>query len=61
VLTGFVQPAPVVNSADVFAAYILSLPTDQRPATAAYPELDDPFAAPIAEEVRVKFEAAGLE
>jgi branched-chain amino acid transport system substrate-binding protein len=56
----FVQPAPVVNSADVFASYILSLPADQRPKTAAYPELDDPFAAPIAEEVRAKFEAAGI-
>jgi branched-chain amino acid transport system substrate-binding protein len=56
----FTQPAPVVNSADVFAQYILSLPADQRPKTAAYPELDDPFAAPIAEEVRAKFEAAGI-
>ncbi len=56
----FTQPAPVVNSADVFASYILSLPTDQQPKTAAYPELDDPFAAPIAEEVRQKFEAAGI-
>ena len=57
----FVQPAPVVNSADVFASYILSLPPDQQPKTAAYPELDDPFAAPIAEEVRLKFEAAGIK
>ena len=57
----FVQPAPVVNSADVFASYILSLPPDQQPKTAAYPELDDPFAAPIAEEVRAKFEAAGIK
>jgi branched-chain amino acid transport system substrate-binding protein len=57
----FVQPAPVVNSADVFASYILSLPADQQPKTAAYPELDDPFAAPIAEEVRQKFEAAGIK
>jgi branched-chain amino acid transport system substrate-binding protein len=57
----FVQPAPVVNSADVFASYILSLPPDQQPKTAAYPELDDPFAAPIAEEVRHKFEAAGIQ
>ena len=31
----FVQPAPVVNSADVFASYILSLPADQQPKTAA--------------------------
>ena len=57
----FVQPAPVVNSADVFASYILSLPAGQQPKTAAYPELDDPFAAPIAEEVRQKFEAAGIQ
>jgi branched-chain amino acid transport system substrate-binding protein len=57
----FVQPAPVVNSADVFADYILSLPADQQPKTAGYPELDDPFAAPIAEEVRARFEAAGIK
>jgi len=56
----FTQPAPVVDSADVFANYILSLPASQRPKTAAYPELDDPFAAPIAERVRQRFEAAGI-
>jgi branched-chain amino acid transport system substrate-binding protein len=56
----FVQPAPVVAGGLVFANYILSLPADQRPKTAAYPELDDPFAAPIAEAVRQKFEAAGI-
>ncbi len=57
----FVQPAPVVNSGLVFADYILSLPADQQPKTAAYPELDDPFAEPIAETVRAKFEAAGIQ
>jgi branched-chain amino acid transport system substrate-binding protein len=57
----FVQPAPVVDGGLVFANYILSLPADQRPKTAAYPELDDPFAAPIAEAVRQKFEAAGIK
>ena len=56
----FVQPAPVVDSGVVFANYILSLPASQRPKTAAYPELDDPFAAPIAELIRQKFEAAGI-
>jgi branched-chain amino acid transport system substrate-binding protein len=39
---------------------VLSLPADQRPKTAAYAELDDPFAAPIAETIRAKFEAAGI-
>ncbi len=57
----FTQPAPVVNSADVFAYYILSLPADQQPKTAAYPSLDDPFASPIADEVRKRFEASGIQ
>jgi branched-chain amino acid transport system substrate-binding protein len=57
----FTQPAPVLNSADVFAKFILSLPADQRPATAAYPSLDDPFAAPIVDRVRQQFEAAGIQ
>jgi branched-chain amino acid transport system substrate-binding protein len=56
----FVQPAPVVNCGDPFVKYILSLPASERPKTAAYPELDDPFAAPIAERARQQFEAAGI-
>jgi len=56
----FVQPAPVVNSGEVFADWILSLPAADRPKTAAYAELDDPFAAPIAENIRARFEAAGI-
>jgi branched-chain amino acid transport system substrate-binding protein len=56
----FVQPAPTTESGDVFASYILSLPASQRPKTAAYAELDDPFSAPIAENIRAKFEAAGI-
>jgi len=57
----FVQPAPVVQQGDVFADYILSLPADQRPKTAAYPSLDDPFAKPIADNVRTRFETAGIK
>jgi branched-chain amino acid transport system substrate-binding protein len=56
----FVQQAPVVKQGAVFADYILSLPAKERPKTAAYPKLDDPFAAPIAEYVRARFEAAGI-
>lgn len=56
----FVQPAPTVQSGDVFVNYLMSLPPDQRPATAAYAELDDPFAAPLAENIRTKLEAAGV-
>ncbi len=57
----FVQPAPVVKSGDVFADWILSLPAADRPKTAAYAELDDPFSAPIAESIRSRFEAAGIK
>ena len=45
----FVQPAPVVEQGAVFANYVLSMPAAQRPKTAAYPALDDPFTQPIAE------------
>ncbi len=57
----FVQPAETVKGGDVFANYILALPPDQRPKTAAYAKLDDPFAAPIAENVQKRFEAAGIK
>lgn len=57
----FVQPAPTVESGNVFANWILSLPAADRPKTAAYAELDDPFSAPIAESIRAKFEAAGIK
>jgi branched-chain amino acid transport system substrate-binding protein len=45
----------------VFVNYLLSLPADQRPKTAAYAELDDPFSAPLAENIRQKLEAAGVQ
>jgi branched-chain amino acid transport system substrate-binding protein len=56
----FVQPAPTVQSGDVFVNYVLGLPADQRPRTAAYAELDDPFATPLAENIRTKLEAVGV-
>jgi branched-chain amino acid transport system substrate-binding protein len=57
----FTQPAPVLNSADVFAQYILSLPKSIRPKTAAYPSLDDPFSSPIADRVRSILEKHGIK
>lgn len=56
----FVQPAPTIQSGNVFVNYLLSLPADQRPKTAAYAELDDPFSGPVAENIRTKLEAAGV-
>ena len=57
----FVQPAATTKGGDVFANYILSLPASQRPKTAAYAKLDDPFSAPIADNIRARFEAAGIK
>lgn len=49
------------TSANVWADYVLSLPEDERPATAAYISLDDPFSAPAADTVQERFEEAGIE
>jgi branched-chain amino acid transport system substrate-binding protein len=57
----FAQPAPIVSSGDVFAAYILSLPADQRPKTAGYPVADNPFTSAIVARVRQRLEAAGIK
>jgi branched-chain amino acid transport system substrate-binding protein len=56
----FVQQAPVVKQGAVFADYILSLPRNRRPRTAAYATLDDPFATPIADYIRARLQAAGI-
>jgi len=56
----FAQQATADKQGDVFADYILKLPADQRPKTAAYPSLDDPFALPVLDGIREKFEKAGI-
>jgi branched-chain amino acid transport system substrate-binding protein len=56
----FVQPAPVLACGQPFVDWVLSLPADQQPKTAAYVSLDDPFASPIADEMQKQFEAAGI-
>ncbi len=55
------QPSPVKELGQSFADYILSLPPGQRPATAAYSSVDNPFAAPIVATVRDRLEAAGIK
>jgi branched-chain amino acid transport system substrate-binding protein len=57
----FVQPAPTIQQGGVFAEYVLSRPAAQRPKTAAYTVLDDPFSQPIAALVRERFERAGIK
>jgi branched-chain amino acid transport system substrate-binding protein len=57
----FAQQATADKQGDVWAEYVLNLPADKRPKTAAYPTLDDPFAVPVLEGIREKFEAGGIK
>ena len=57
----FSQQATASTQAKTFADWIAELPEDQRPTTAAYPSLDDPFAAPVVNGVRETLEAGGIE
>jgi branched-chain amino acid transport system substrate-binding protein len=57
----FAQQATADRQGLVFADWVASLPEDERPKTAAYPTLDDPFAAPVVEGAKEALEAAGVE
>ena len=57
----FAQQATAPHQADVFVDWIKSLPADQRPATAAYPIQDDPFARPVIESMQTQLEALGVK
>ncbi|MGZ6373081.1 MAG: amino acid ABC transporter substrate-binding protein [Candidatus Limnocylindria bacterium] len=59
--TFFVQPATADKQADPFVDYILSLPADQRPKTAAYPQQDDPFVSATENGAQARLEAAGIK
>lgn len=52
---------PVENNLVSFALYILSLPQDQRPRTAAYATEDDPFTQPQVDLVKTMFTDAGIK
>ncbi len=57
----FVQPAPVVKCGDSFVAYLKSLPAAQRPKTASYESLDDPFSSPIADAMQSQLTKTGVK
>jgi branched-chain amino acid transport system substrate-binding protein len=57
----FAQQATAPHQGDLFSRWVKLLPSKSRPKTAAYPEQDDPFAAPVAEGIRQKLEAAGIK
>jgi branched-chain amino acid transport system substrate-binding protein len=57
----FAQQATADKQGEVWANYITGLPADQRPKTAAYPTLDDPFAQPTSEGIEEIFSKAGIK
>src|SRR5215216_5021951 len=57
----FAQQATADHQGDLFVDYILGLPKNIRPKMAAYPSIDDPFAIPVIDSIREKFEAAGIK
>jgi branched-chain amino acid transport system substrate-binding protein len=57
----FAQQATADKQGAVWANYVTDLPADQRPKTAAYPTLDDPFAQPTSEGIEEIFKKAGIK
>jgi branched-chain amino acid transport system substrate-binding protein len=57
----FAQQATADHQGDVWANYIANLPADQKPKTAAYPTLDDPFAQPTSEGIEKILAQAGIK
>jgi branched-chain amino acid transport system substrate-binding protein len=57
----FAQQATADHQGDLFVDYILGLPEKDQPKTAAYPSIDDPFAIPVIDSIRAKFEDAGIK
>src|SRR6266508_4897469 len=57
----FAQQATSDHQGDLFVDYILGLPKKDRPQTAAYPSIDDPFAIPVIDSIKKKLEDAGIK
>jgi branched-chain amino acid transport system substrate-binding protein len=57
----FTQQATADKQGDLFVEWVLGLPANERPKTAAYPVLDDPFTVPVIDSIKAKFEEAGIE
>ena len=51
---------PVANELDPFTTWIQSLPASQRPASAAYPMANDPFATPQVQRTQSVLEPLGI-
>jgi branched-chain amino acid transport system substrate-binding protein len=56
----FVQPAAIEDNLVSYTTWLLALPADQRPKTAAYATEDDPFTQPQVDKAKSLLEAAGV-
>ena len=56
----FVQPAAVEDNLVSYTKFLLALPSDQRPKTAAYATQDDPFTQPQIDKAKSLLEAGGI-
>ena len=56
----FDTSVPVANNLTIFALYILSLPQNERPKTAAYATNDDPFTQPELQVAEALLESGGV-
>jgi branched-chain amino acid transport system substrate-binding protein len=52
---------PVANEFDPFISWLSSLSASQRPATAAYPTADDPFATPQVQRAQSMLQPLGIK
>jgi branched-chain amino acid transport system substrate-binding protein len=57
----FAVSPPVANQLVPFANWVASLPASQRPKTAAYPMVNDPFADPMVETAKGILQKAGIQ
>lgn len=56
----FVQPAAIEDNLVSYTKWLLALPSDQRPKTAAYATQDDPFTEPQVDKAKALLEAGGI-
>ena len=52
---------PVADQLVPFANWVASLPASQRPKTAAYPQVNDPFADPMTQTAQAILQKAGVK
>ena len=57
----FAVSAPVVNQLLPLALWVASLPPSQRPKTAAYPMVTDPFNVPMVQAAQAVLQKAGIK